>query len=419
MLRRLKIKFILVIMAIVTLMFGAVFGLVMHLTRQNFERESVQMMRAMAFRPPGAVRFQKPDMMPENIRLPFFTVTMSESGEITESGGTYFDLTDPALLEEIVDEVRNREESIGILTAYNLRYMRTDDRRGETIVFADTTSERAMLRGLIRNMILIGLIVYAVFFAVSVLLAEWVTKPVQKAWEEQKQFVADASHELKTPLTVIMTNAEMLEENRFSEVDQTILTGNILSASKRMRGLVESLLTLARLDHSKAPAAQETIDYTRLINECLLQFEPLFYENEMSLAASVEEAVQAEGNAEKLTQVITILLDNALKYDDPAAPVRIELKDQPGQSLLCVAGKGTPLSKSDCRNIFKRFYRVDQARNDAHSYGLGLPIAESIVREHGGNIWAEHKNGENCFYVSLPHHVHLFEQKHSKKEHQG
>ena len=404
MLRRLKLKFVLVIMSIVTILFGTIFGMVMHLTRQNIERESIQMMRAMAFRPPGGAPSRKPDRMPENIRLPFFTVTISETGEITESGSTFFDIADQEMLTELVDTVRSSPESVGVLSAYNLRYLREQGGPGETIVFADTSSERSMLRGLVRNAVIIGLIGYAAFFVISLLLAEWVTKPVRRAWEEQKQFVADASHELKTPLTVIMTNAEMLEERRFSETDQSVLTGNILSASKRMRGLVESLLTLARLDHGKTAAAKERLDYSKLLNDCLLEFEPLFYEHSMTLSAAIEEDIHAVGDAEKLTQVVSILLDNALKYDDPAFPVRVVLKNQSGQILFYVAGHGTPLSKEECKSIFKRFYRVDAARNDSQSYGLGLPIAESIIREHGGRIWAEYKKEENRFYVSLPMH---------------
>jgi signal transduction histidine kinase len=270
------------------------------------------------------------------------------------------------------------------------------------IVFADISSEKAMIKGLIRNSVIIGFIGYVIFFLISLILAKWVTKPVEKTWNEQKQFIADASHELKTPLTVIMTNAEMMSDKSYSESDRYGFTRNILSTSKRMRGLVESLLELARLDNNRAQIKLETVNLSKLINDSILPFEPLFYENEMELSADIDDGVNVEGNKEKLRQVINILLDNALKYSDPADNVRVKLKRQGSECVLSVSGLGTPLTKEECVNIFKRFYRVDQARNDGQSYGLGLSIADSIIKEHNGKIWAESADGYNTFLVSLP-----------------
>ena len=249
--------------------------------------------------------------------------------------------------------------------------------------------------------LIIGLIGYTVFFVMSILLAKWMTKPVEKTWNEQKQFIADASHELKTPLTVIMTNAEMITDKSYTESDRDNLSKNILSTSKRMRGLVESLLELARLDNNKSIIRSDVIDYSKLINDCILPFEPLFYEKNMELSTDIDDNIKVEGDKDKLRQVITILLDNALKYYDPANSVNMLLKRQTSHCILKISGKGIPLSKADCKNIFKRFYRVDQARNDGHSYGLGLSIAESIINEHHGRIWAESVNGYNIFYVLL------------------
>ena len=402
MLKRLRIKFIAVIMSIVTVLFIVIFGLVLHLTKQNIERESIQMMRGLAFRPPAAAAMHKPDNMPDNIRLPFFTVNISDDGELTAFGGDYYDLTDTDLLRKLADAVEKSSKETGILPDYDLRYMKNDNGRMKAIVFTDISSEKAMIKGLIRNSVIIGLIGYAVFFLISLLLAKWVTKPVEKTWNEQKQFIADASHELKTPLTVIMTNAEMLSDKSYTEADKENFTKNILSTSKRMRGLVESLLELARLDSSKAQLRIESIDYSKLTNDCILPFEPLFYENDTELSADIDEGISVEGDREKLRQVVNILLDNALKYSDPADKVTVRLKRQPANCILSVSGLGTPLTKDECRDIFKRFYRVDQARNDGQSYGLGLSIADSIVTEHNGKIWAESENGYNTFYVSLP-----------------
>ena len=402
MLKRLKIKFVIVIMSVVTIMFAMIFGFVMHLTKQNLERESVQMMRAMAFRPPDAMFMKKNDNMPDRIRLPFFTVDISDSGEITAFGGDYFDLTDEKMLAELVAEVEAGEEETGVLADYDLRYMKADNGFRKSIVFADISSEKAMIRGLIRNSVITGVIGYAIFFLISLVLAKWVTKPVEKTWNEQKQFIADASHELKTPLTVIMTNAEMMNDKSYTEIDREGFTKNILSTSKRMRGLVESLLELARLDNNRLPLKLETVDMSKLMNDSILPFEPLFYENGMELSSEIDGKINVEGDKEKLRQVVNILLDNALKYSDPAHAVTIKLKRQSGNCLLSVSGHGAELSKEDCLNIFKRFYRVDQSRNDGHSYGLGLSIADSIVSEHNGKIWAESENGCNIFCVSLP-----------------
>lgn len=404
MLRKLKLKFIIVIMSIVTVIFAAAFGLVMHLTQQNYERESVQMMRGIAFRPPQPAQFRAPDDRPDddnnNIRLPFFTVRIMRGGEI-EAFGDYYDLSDKEKLKKLVDEVRSQKKDVGILKDYDLRYMKNEEGGRNTYVFADISSEKAMLRGLVRNSVVIGLIGFAIFLVISIILAEWVTKPVQKTWNEQKQFIADASHELKTPITVIMTNAEMLEESGSNGTDRAVFAKNILSTSKRMRGLVESLLELARLDNNRKKTEMERLDYSRLVNDCLLPFEPMFYENDIDLLVNISDNIFVNGNKDKLRQVITILLDNALKYDDPQYPVSVELKVQSGQCILSVYGRGEPLSKEDCKNIFKRFYRVDKARSDGQSYGLGLSIAESIINEHKGRIWAESRDDTNYFYVSL------------------
>ena len=402
MLKRLRIKFIVVIMSIVTVLFIVIFGLVLHLTKKNIESESLQMMRAMAFSPPAAAPIHKPDKATDNIRLPFFKVNIEENGELSAFGSDYFDLTDDALLQKLVDAADESSNDTGIISEYDLRYMKFENGRRRFIVFADISSERAMINGLIRNSVIIGLIGYAVFFIISLLLAKWVTKPVEKTWNEQKQFIADASHELKTPLTVIMTNAEMLSDRSYSENDRDGFTKNILSTSKRMRGLVESLLELARLDNNRAQIKLSDVDLSKLINDSILPFEPLFYENGMELEADIDNDVRAEGDKDKLRQVVNILLDNALKYSDPAEKVTVKLKRQSASCVLSVSGKGTPLTKEERENIFKRFYRVDKARNDGQSYGLGLSIADSIIKEHNGKIWAESANGYNSFYVSLP-----------------
>lgn len=412
MLKKLKIKFVIIIMSIVTVLFLTTFGLIMHLTKENMERESIQMMKTLAFRPPVPAMMNRPDFIPEEIngipkenngiRLPFFTVKIHEDGSTETFGSDIFDLSDEDMISGLVKTVMDSKDDVGLLHNYDLRYMRDNEEGKTSIVFADVSSEKAMLKGLVKNLVIIGLIGYISFFFISLLLAKWVAKPVEKTWNEQKQFIADASHELKTPLTVIMTNAEMLADQSYNETDKSGFAKNILSTSKRMRGLVESLLELARLDNNRTQIKHENLDYSKLINNCLLPFEPLFFENGLDLTADIENGITVSGDKDKLRQMVSILLDNALKYSDSADPVVINLKHQNMTSLFSVSGSGDPLSKEDCKNIFKRFYRTDESRNDSRSYGLGLSIAESIITEHGGKIWAESENRRNTFYVSLP-----------------
>lgn len=401
MLRKLKIKFVSIIMFIITVMFLAILTFVMYSTQKNLERQSIQMMQSLEFRPMQQMPVNPPEEIPDHIRLPFFTITIQTDGEIEASGSEYYDLTDKEFLNTLIESVSRQDEPTGVLPDYHLRYLKTERNHLQKIIFSDMTSEKVMLKSLLRNSLLIGLIGYILFFGISLILAEWVTKPVRKAWNEQKQFIADASHELKTPLTVIMTNAEMLEDSRYHDSEKRNFTKNILSMSKRMRGLVEDLLELARIDNGTELTSVETLDYSRLLTDSILPFEPLFYEKDLKIISNIEPGIQVQGDKIKLEQVINILLDNAMKYSDADFPVMITLHSHGAHCVVSVSGRGKSLSKSECKKIFERFYRVNTARNDTQSYGLGLSIADSIIKEHHGKIWAESEKGQNTFYVWL------------------
>ena len=169
-----------------------------------------------------------------------------------------------------------------------------------------------------------------------------------------------------------------------------------------MRGLVEDLLDLARVDNGMPRAVWERVDLSGLVEEAALPFEPLYFEGGLELVSDVEPDIFVHGSADHLRRVAEILLDNARKYSDPGR-VTLTLKRQgKGLCTLCVENPGPPIAPGDLQNIFKRFYRADSARSRDGSYGLGLPIAEGIVRAHGGRIWAASAGGMNRFYVTVP-----------------
>jgi len=279
-----------------------------------------------------------------------------------------------------------------------------DGKSNRIIVFADVSSEVSTMNNLIRNCVLIGILSFLVFLVIAIFFARWAVKPVEDAWIQQRQFVSDASHELKTPLTVILTDAEMLKSRDFDEDRKKQFASNIYTMSLQMRGLVESLLQLARVDNGaiqKVP--MQIIDMSQLVANEILTFEVLFFEKGLILQDEVQQNIAVKGSEQHIKQVIEILLDNAQKYSDPNGTVTVTLeKTGSHKCVLSVADPGEEISEENLKNIFKRFYRIDEARAMNHSYGLGLSIAQNIVLNHKGKIWAESKDGINCFKVELP-----------------
>lgn len=174
----------------------------------------------------------------------------------------------------------------------------------------------------------------------------------------------------------------------------------LLTMSRQMRGLVESLLELARVDNGAVRANISRFDFSRLVSDSILPFEPVYYEKGLRLNSRIESDILIKGSEAHLRQVVEILLDNAQKYTLPGAEVTVSLQKQgKNRCLLAVANPGEPIPQEELKNIFKRFYRTDKVRSMNHSYGLGLSIAESIIKEHHGRIWAESSDGINTFYV--------------------
>ena len=413
MIRKLRVRFVSIMMVIVCTMLIIIFGLVVHRTHSRIREDGLRMMENAAYAPMGTLSDRNPKRKDENktmnILLPFFRVLIDADGKIVDMDGDYYDLTQEgseAVLEELVSAVTASEEKVGDLRDYNLRYYRSGARKwdGQIIIFMDISSEIATMQNLYRTCVIIGLGSFASFLVISIFFARWAVRPVEEAWAQQRQFVSDASHELKTPLTVILTDAEMLKSPRFDEAHKAQFVENILTMSNQMRGLVESLLQLARVDSGaiqKMPL--QTIDLSGLVSDELLTFDALFFEKGLTLAEDITDGITVHGSPQHLKQVIEILLDNAQKYASPQGTVQVTLqKSGAHHCLLSVSDPGDPIRPEDLKKIFQRFYRIDEARAMNHSYGLGLSIAENIVKNHKGRIWAESAEGINTFRVELP-----------------
>lgn len=400
MIRRLRLKFVLMNMAFVTALLGAVFAVVLHTTRNELAQASLRAMEQAALEPvePG-----RPDRHPgEREGVPCFVLRTGLRGELVVSGDGYYDLTDEDWLRTLLAAALDRGAREGVLEDYGLRFCRSGPPDRPVVAFTDLSGETRTMRALARTCLLAGAAAFLGFLAVSVLLSRWAVGPVERAWEQQRQFVADASHELKTPLTVILTNAELLREGPAGEEERRRFTDNVLTMARQMRALVESLLELARADARPAEGAMEPVDMSRLMQEALLPFEPVFFEAGLTLTGEIQEGLRVRGAEGQLRQIADILLDNARKYTPSGGAVTLALTRSGRSCLLSVAGPGTPLARQERQDVFKRFYRADPARRREGSWGLGLSIAQEIAARHGGKIWADSSAEGNRFTVRLP-----------------
>lgn len=245
-----------------------------------------------------------------------------------------------------------------------------------------------------RNLLLslaAGATAWVLLLTLSVFLVNRMTGPVAEAFERQRQFIADAGHELKTPIAVIAANANVLE----SESGGSKWLSYIRTETQRMDGLVKDLTALAAMDASEGKGELAELDLSSAVLSAALPFESLAFERGMTLSLEVKESVRCRGNEERLVQLVTILLSNALKYGEDGGEIKVTLRQEHRRALLQVYNTGQGIRPEELERIFDRFYRADKARSRASgSYGLGLAIAKAIVTEHGGRISAASEPGK-------------------------
>lgn len=402
MIRRIRIQFIGVTMALMAVLLVMILSVICASTWRSMADDASKAMQSATFEPwqPGGMSREGVDP-----NYPCFLICMDPFGNLSAKGHDYYDLSDEALLRTLLQEARATGKSDGYLPDRNLRFQKIELWHMEEYVFTDISSQLRTMEKLRWICVLIFLVAMGVFFGFSWLLSKWMVRPLEQAWQQQRQFVADVSHELKTPLTVILTNAELLHSGEYSPQDNRRFAESILIMSNQMRSLVEHLLELARMDNKTRPLQSQTVlDLSELTEDSIMSFEPVYFESDRTLESQVQPGIAVLGSQQYLRQVVDILLDNGRKYSEPGTVVRLELTRQRNRCQLRVDSVGNPLTPQQCKDIFKRFYRADEARSRDGSYGLGLPIAQSIIASHRGKIWCHSKDGINSFFVTLPTH---------------
>ena len=242
-------------------------------------------------------------------------------------------------------------------------------------------------------------------FGLSFFLARMSLRPVEHAFSEQQRFVQDASHELKTPLTVILANLSILKSRPAATIQEEMLwIQNTETEARRMQELTERLLFLAKADSKRFSPKIERLSLSKLTEAAALPFTALAFERGLSLETKLEAELYVKGDARALTQLLAILIDNALKYAKSGSVVTVRLARQKKQALLSVHNEGEVIPQDALPHLFDRFYRVDKSRARAQGgYGLGLSIAKTIAHAHGGDIRVESSAEHGtCFTTTLP-----------------
>ncbi|MEK4363229.1 HAMP domain-containing sensor histidine kinase [Paenibacillus sp. FSL M8-0212] len=338
-----------------------------------------------------------------------FMIKTDDQWKITDTHSR-FDMEDTFYTEALqkVDQnkVGDSERQTGqfALDGTDWAYVVDPSGDGHMIVFIDVTAQQGILTNLIYTFAVVGLIMLIVIYFLSRYFANRSIAPVREAFEKQKQFIGDASHELKTPLAIINTNTDVLLANQEDTIaNQAKWLHYIKSETERMTGLTNDLLYLTQMDDSRSTMIHAKFNMSDAVESIILPMEAVIFEKNISLDYNIEPNLTVHGNSEQIKQVILILLDNAVKYSGPKGSVNVTLQRQNNDVMLAVSNTGEGIATEHLDRIFDRFYRTDSSRARKHGgHGLGLAIARSIVDQHKGELYARSVVGEGAtFYVRL------------------
>lgn len=414
MIRQLRRKFVAINMALVSVVLAVMFGVLLASTWQQQRQQTMRLLEQAVQQQPGDLpakpsisRAQPGDAPADGPDAPAglstaasFWVETDADGTITASDVQQVEI-DADTLNAITAEVVAANLDEGTLQNPDLRYIVRHTGSGLRIAFADCSGELRAVRQLGLRLALAGLAALAAFLGISIWLARMAVRPVAEAWEQQRQFVADASHELKTPLTVMLTSASLIAAHPQSTVaSQAKWLNAIRDEGAEMKQLIDDLLFLAKNDAARAPLVPSAVDFSDAVQGAALTMESVAFEHGIDLQTEITPGLTVQGDAAALRRLAVILLDNAIKYAGTGGVVTLRLAAAGSQAVLTVHNTGKPIPPDRLPHIFERFYRADPSRTGSGT-GLGLAIAQSICQAHHAAIRAESGQDGTTFRVEI------------------
>lgn len=414
MLKKLKRKFVAIVTTLAGLVLASVLGMSLYSTyvnqqgliagalKRNLEgsTEAVPVI--------GSTRKDAPGTR-YNSNMLALTVEISQSGVVLESSDDNVSINGP-VLEKVVEQALEAQANHGRLPEYHVSWKSATTSSGTTrIAIVDTTAVDDTFHNAIVGSVEIVAVGILVLFGISWKLADWALGPVRRAWDQQRRFVSDASHELKTPLAVILANTQILQRDKALPADSRRWVDSTAEEAGHMKTLVNDLLQLARADESVAGTAdilkRADVDLSDIVSSAALEFDVVAFERGTSVEDSVAEDVHVQGDADWLRHMVRILIDNAVKYAAVGTAVKVTLERRGKGCRLTVNNQGPAIPAEDLPHVFERFYRSDKARtrdDGAGGFGLGLAIAKTTVDAHGGSIkCTSDEKGGTTFTVTL------------------
>ncbi len=413
MLRSLRIKFVIVIMCLVGAVLVSVLGGSFYSfwqTQRDMTEDALQRGLNGDLRQGPMIGDERSGGQQGKANMLVITVDVSQDGMLLETNNAPV-IIDSDILGDVLQEALSSNADRGNNEELHITWLRAQREDGSwRIVIADTSAAYYALRSLFVKDIVIIVLAMGVLLGISIGLSTWMLKPVEEAWNQQRRFVADASHELKTPLAVIIANTQILAKDPTISEEGQRWVKSTADESTHMKNLVEELLELARTDESQVNAQgimqSVDIDFSELVENSTLELDAIAFEHNCELQSEIEENIHVSGDPEWLGRLGKILIENAIKYSSAGSVVMVRLHKEGRKGYLAVNNHGQVIEPEDLAHVFDRFYRTDKARSrnaKTGGFGLGLAIAKGIVTSHGGTISAaSNATDGTTFTVMLP-----------------
>lgn len=393
---KLKLRLISINMALLTTVFVAIFGVIFIITSNSINREINGNLNALIH--------DLKRLIPHSVNI---VVELSSDGTIKQHFKSYEISTNDDTLQNVVDKILKSGKDFGKvdISSSTYSYLKDNGPFGVKIAFMERSMYDNMLFQLLKNLILIGFVSLIALLFISIYLTNKSIIPIKETFEKQKQFIADASHELKTPLSIIKTNTSLI----LSHPDDTIKNQSkwinyINSQTDRMSELISEMLSLAKMDTAENKLPLSPINMSKIVESMILMFDAVLYENNIELETNISKNLFINGDKESLKKLFSVIMDNAIKHTNKNGNITVSLFSDKNKVKMIIRNTGEGIAQEHLERIFERFYRVDSSRNrETGGYGLGLSIASSIVKQHKGKIYAKSKIGEfTSFIVEIP-----------------